>query len=49
MRSEIRLRETACTAENLGMHLQVNVAIIYMVQIQVLMVTKLNLNSNLFL
>ena len=26
--SEIRLREAACTAENLGIHFQVNVAII---------------------
>ena len=49
MRSQIRLREAACTAENMGMHFQVNVAIIYMVQTQGLMVTKLNLYSNLFL
>ena len=41
--------EAASTAENLGMHFQVNVAIIYIVQIQGLMVTKLNLNSNLIL
>ena len=48
MRSEIRLREAARTAENLGMHFQVNVASIYMVQKQGLMVTKLNLNSIFF-
>ena len=47
--SEIRLHEATYTAENLGMHFQVNVVVIYMVQIQGLMVTKLNLNSNLFL
>ena len=41
--------EAASTAENLGMYFQANVAIIYMVQIQGLMVTKLNLNSNLIL
>ena len=38
--SEIRLREAACTAENLGMHFQVNIAIIKMVQLQDLMVTN---------
>ena len=47
--SEIRLHEATCTVENLGMHIQVNVAIICMVQIQGLIVTKFNLNSNLFL
>ena len=38
--SEIRLREAACAAENLGMHFQVNIAIIKMVQLQDLMVTN---------